>query len=270
MFLCPDGVPYFEDPFYLETPAWELSRVFAKARPGQRRGIHGPDCLGHPECAARIKTDAPHARILAVLRDPAARAVSAYFWYVQFGLLPLQPPQLGLARLLDGWSHPDYPHAREVIEYGYYARHLRRYLDTFGPDHVLVLLGDDLGDPQQLAEVYGFLGVDRGHVPTALSRRSNQGVYDLRRLRVLRARRRLVFSWDSVTRYTFRPRRLRKPAGFVPNAAIVGLDRILLSRLFGNAKPHLPEHLAVRLRQRYADDVADLATLIGRDLTAWT
>lgn len=270
VFLCPDEVPYFEDPFYLATPPSELDRVFAKAQPGQRRGIHRPDYLARSECPERIKADVPDARILVVLRDPTARAVSAYCWYVQFGLLPFAPAEVGLTRLLDGWSHPGYPRAGEVIEYGLYARHLRRYVDAFGSDRVLVLLSDELGDAAGLAKVYGFLGVDCDHVPAALARRSNEGVYDLRRLRVLRARRHLVFSWDSATRYTHRSRRLRKPVSFVPNAAVVGFDRVLLAPLFGNDKPKLPEHLAERLRQRYADDMAELAILLDRDLWTWT
>lgn len=268
--LCPDEVPYFEDPFYLATPAWELDQVFAKAQPGQRRGLHRPEYLARAECPGRIKADAPDARILAVLRDPVTRAVSAYLWYVQFGLLPFDPPEVGLARLLGGWSHPDYPHAGEVIEYGMYARHLRRYLETFGRDQVLVLLSGELGDLRRIAEVYRFLDIDCGHVPAALSRRSNEGVYDIRRLRVLRARRRFTFSWDSVTQYRYRPRRLRRPMSFVPNAAIVGFDRVLLARLFGNDKPKLSEHLVHRLRQRYAEDVTELAVLLNRDLSAWT
>jgi hypothetical protein len=270
VFLCRDEVPYFENPFYMTTPASELDRVFAKAQPGQRRGIHRPDYLAQSVCAARIKADAPNARILAVLRDPVLRAISAYFWYLQFGLLPFHPAEKGLTQLLDGWSHPNYPHASEVIEYGFYARHLRPYFNAFGPDQVLVLLNDELSDPQRLITVYGFLGIDCGHTPAALTKRSNEGVYDLRRLRVLRARRRFAFSWDAVTRYTYRPRRLRKPIRFVPNAAIVGLDRVLLAHLFGNDKPNLPEHLIRRLRQRYTEDVTDLAMLLNRDLSSWT
>lgn len=269
VLLCADEVPYFEDPFYLNTPASELNRVFAGARDGQLRGIHRPEYLVRPECPARIKADAPGARILAVLREPVARAVSAYFWYMQFGLLPVEPLDVGLARLLDGWSDPGFPHAGEVIEYGFYARHLRRYLDTFGRAQVHVLLSGELGDQRQVAAVYRFLGVDSGHVSSALTRRSNEGVYDLRRLRVLRARRRFAFSWDSTTRYTYRPRRLRKPLSLLPTVTIVGLDRVLLARLFGNGKPILAPHLHGRLRQHYADDVADLAVLLDRDLSAW-
>lgn len=269
VFLCPDDVPYFEDPFYLTTPASELARVFTKAQPGQRRGIRRPDYLARPECPARIKVDVPDAKILIVLRDPVARAVSAYCWYVQFGLLPFEVPEAGLARLLDGWSHPDYPHAGEVIEYGFYARHLRRYVDAFGFGQLLVLLSDELGEPAALIKVYSFLDIDPGHVPAALARRSNEGVYEPRRLRVLRARQRFAFSWDSATRYTYRSRRLRKPMSFVPNAAIVGLDRMLLTRLFGNDKPKLPEHLAAGLREHYAKDVAELMTLLNRDLSSW-
>jgi hypothetical protein len=267
--LCADEVPYFQDPFYENSQPAELERVFARRRPGQLRGIHRPDYLARPECPARIAADAPGARILVVLRDPAARAISAYFWYLQFGMLPLEPVDIGLTKLLDGWTDPRYPHAGEILEYGRYAAHLRRYHEAFGPERVFVLLSGDLGDRRTIAEVYRFLDVDPGHVASALGHRRNEGVYDLRRLRLLRSRRRLTFSWDSTDRYTYRTRRLRKPVSFLPNAAVVAVDRLVLARLFGNEKPVVPEPVTRRLREYYSEDVADLGRLLARDLSSW-
>jgi hypothetical protein len=269
VFLCPDEVPYFEDPFYLNSPPSALEHVFVRAEPGHRRGIHRPEYLARPECAPRIRTAAPDARIFAVLRDPTDRAISAYFWYLQFGLVPFEPPEVGLARLFAGWSNPKYPRAREVVEYGFYAGQIRQYLDLFGRDQVLVLLADELSDVHALARAYRFLGIDDGHVSKALGGRSNKGVYDLRRLRLLRARRRLAFSWDEVREYTYKPRRLRKPLSFLPNAAIVGFDRLLLARLLGNEKPSMSEELVRDIRSEYAQDIHELAELLGQDLSAW-
>ncbi|MGH9187216.1 MAG: hypothetical protein ACRD0U_15595, partial [Acidimicrobiales bacterium] len=271
LFLCPDEVPFFEDPFFHTTPPSALAAVFAGARPGQRLGIQRPDYLGRPECPAHIHSLAPHARILAVLRDPVARAVSAYCWYVQFGLLPMEPVDDGLGRLLAGWSDPAYPRAGEIVDFGFYGRHLTRYVETFRRDQVLVLLSDDLDGPDGLHRIYSFLDVDPDHRFRSRSRNrpTNAGVYDLRRLRVLRARRRFVWSWDDVTVYRYQPRRRRRPFAFIPNAAVVGFDRVVLARLFGSSPPSLDPELEARLRALYADDVAVLEHLLDRDLSAW-
>jgi Sulfotransferase domain len=269
LFLCPDEVPFFEDPFFDSTPVEALSAVFAKAKPGQRRGIQRPDYLGRAECARHIRKLAPDARILAVLRDPVDRAVSAYFWYVQFGLLPLIDVNQGMARLLDGWTDPAYPRAGEILEYGFYGRHLSRYVDTFGADQVLALTTDELREPTGLPRVYAFLGADPTHRIRVREQAHNAGVYDMRRLRVLRARKNFAWSWDGQTVFRYRPRRLRRPLHFLPTAAIVGFDRLVLAKLLGNARPRLEPGLAARLRMLYGDDVRVLESLLSRDFAAW-
>lgn len=270
LYLCPDEVPYFEDPFFTNSAPSTLAAAVAGARPGQRIGIQRPEYLAREECPARIRAHSPGAVILAVLRDPVERAVSAWFWYVQFGRVPFHSLDAGIEALLDGRSDAAYPHGPEILEFGFYGRHLGRYFDQFGPDRVLVVLNDELEDPATFARIYRSLGVDPEHRPAPAGRAlTNAGVYDRRRLRVLRARRRWAWSWDDVTTYTYRPRRRRRPLAFLPNAAVVAFDRVLLARLFGNERPRLRPDLEARLRAFYAPDVAVLESLLGRDLAAW-
>lgn len=270
LFMCGDEVPYFEDPFFESSPVSALRAVFADAAPGQKLGIQRPDYLARAECPGNIRSLAPDARLLAVLRDPVARAISAYFWYVQFGLLPLVPLDVGLTRLLDGWTDPGYPRAFEILEVGHYGRHLTRYVDTFGSDQVLALLDDDLADLDIFGRVYAFLGVDPAHRPTDVSRTTNAGVHDLRRLRFLRTRRRLAWSWDSVTQYSYVPRRRRRPVASLVSAGLVAIDRTVLARLLRSPRPTLDPGLLARLRATYVDDVSALASLLARDLSGWT
>jgi hypothetical protein len=269
LFLCPDEVPFFEDPFFHSSPVEALDAVFAAARPGQRRGIQRPDYLGKPECAGHIHELAPGARILAVLRDPVQRAVSAYFWYVQFGLLPLVEVNAGLTQLLDGWTDSAYPSAGDIVEFGFYGRHLTRYVDVFGADQVLAITTDEARTAETFGRIYGFLGADPRHRVPSLDQPRNAGVYDMRRLRVLRARRRFAWSWSDQTEYHYQSRRLRRPLHFLPNAAIVGFDRLVLARLYGNKQPRLDPELAARLRAVYRDDVGALEGLLGRDFSDW-
>jgi len=269
IYLCPDEVPYFEDPFFANSPPSALAPVFAGARTGQRLGIHRPEYLARPECAERIHAHSPGARIVAVLREPVARATSAYFWYVQFGLLPLEPLDSGMEGLLSGVADPAHPRGPDVVDFGRYGSQLRRYLDVFGRDQVMVVLADELDDQATYTRLCGFLDVDPDHRPPPPDRRANAGVYDLRRLRVLRARRRLAWSWDRATTYEYQPRRQRQPVKFLASAAVVGLDRVVLARVFTDGSPRLRPDLADRLRAVYAPEVALLSSLLDRDLSSW-
>ena len=269
IFMCRDEVPFFEAPFFDSSSIDELGLALAAAMPGQLRGIQRPDYLARPECAQNIHSLAPEARIVAVLRDPVARAVSAYHWYMQFGLLPLRPLDTGIERLLDGWTDPDYPRGPDILELGFYGRHLARYLDVFGSDHVLALLNEDIMDAEALPTVYRFLGVADDHTPPRSTRKTNAGTYDLRRLRILRSRRRFIWTWDDVDVYTYRPRRLRRPIASLLAASIVGVDRFVLAQILRGEPPSLRPDLDRRMREVYAADVETLEGLIGRDLTRW-
>jgi hypothetical protein len=265
VFLPPDEVPYFEDPFFAASDPAELGRALEPGRGRRHLGIKRPDYLGRPECAGHLADTVPDLRVLACLRDPVDRAVSAYYWYVKNRMLPLAPADEGLARLLDGDLAPGHPHAAEVLDYGRYAHHLRRYLDRFPAEQVHVTLYEELrAGPDALAAVHRFLGVP-AHAPTP-DTATNPGVSDLRRLRWLRAGDRFRFDWDDEERYTWRPRRRRRPLAAVPHLAVVGVDRVVLARLLGDERPPLVDEVRTRLRAFYADDLADLAELLGRDL----
>lgn len=270
LFMCRDEVPFFEQPFFEQSPLSALEAVFADASAEQQRGIQRPDYLARPECPRNIRSVAPDARLVAVLRDPVARATSAYLWYVQFGLLPLLPLEEGLGRLLDGWTDPAYPRAQEVLELGCYGRHLTRYVDVFGADQLLTLLDDDLANPDVFARLYGFVGVDPSHRPAGVSQSTNAGVHDLRRLRFLRARRRFAWSWDSVTEYSYQSRRRRRPIASLLSAGVVAIDRVVLAHVFSSPRPTLRPEVRDRLRASYADDVDVLESLLRRDLSSWS
>ena len=86
------------------------------------------------------------------------------------------------------------PHAHELLEFGRYATHLRRYLDEFSCAQLLILLQDDFTARRQetLARMTDFLGTTRFEVPPRVSR-DNAGLYSIPRLKFLRMRNRFLF-----------------------------------------------------------------------------
>ena len=215
---------------------------------------------------ARIVTDLPEARLVAVLRNPVDRAVSAWFHLMKSGFLPVLPVEEGLPKLLDDPGFvAAHPRAAEVLEFGLYDRYLAGY-DAFAErGRLLVMLHEDvLADPlARVRAVYRHLGVDDGfHPGPALAARPQAVVYAPSRLRLLGLRPRLLyrFSADGARMTGRRRNPLRKAAA----AAVVGLDRAVLARVFGNAKPKLSTALRSRLQDFYRQDTRRLERRLGR------
>jgi hypothetical protein len=268
----PNGeTRYFRDPwFQFEDPS-VLSDAVATDKPGvRRRGIKCPDYLALREGPRRIADALGPVDLIAVLREPVDRAISSYFWAMQWGLLPLEPVESGLRKILDGEWQDAHPRAAEVLEYGLYGKHLSRYLEVFPAERLKVLLDDELrADPQRvMRDVFTFLDVDPRRAPAWNPRPVNAGVYNARRLKVLSLRHKHI-----LRAYPGYPGRYLQPAAGlrsrVVDRSIAAFDRLLLARVCDNSKPPVGAALRRRLADYYRADVELTARVLGRDLSAW-
>jgi hypothetical protein len=146
----------------------EYLTAFAAAGPEQRAGEATPAYLRSHTAARRIAEVCPDARIIAILREPAAFLRSLHLQFVQthvetekdfrkaieleedrrHGLhIPVRSPQP------KGLLYSD------IIRY---AEQLRRFHDVFPPEQVLVLIYDDFrrDNEETVRTVLRFLGVD--------------------------------------------------------------------------------------------------------------
>lgn len=271
VYLPAGETRYFRDPWYLFQDPSVLSSEVATSKPGvRRRGIKCPDLLGLDESAPRVLDAVGQVQLIAVLREPVARAVSAYYWYMQWGYLPVEPANVGLRRILDGAYADAYPRAVEVLEFGLYGKHLARWTDLFGAHRLLVLVDDDLRDrpEQELSAAFGFLGVSTDVPFRARHANVNTGVYSMDRLRFLQRRHRHILREIP----GFEGRYLQRPAtphGWVADRSLAAMDRLVLARIYPNERPQLAADLQQRLGCYYRDDIADLQRLTGRDFAGW-
>lgn len=266
--LAKGEVPSFEDPYYDRGAVDRLSELFGPRRPDVRRGIKRPDYLGQSAVPARLAAHVPSTKLFAVLRDPVARAVSAYFHYVRHNFIPVRPCEEGLTALLDNRLQTQYPRSAEILTYGRYGEHLGRYLDHFPREQMIIFQQERLAaEPAEVVrESYEFIGVDSSFVPGHDIQSSNSGVYDLRRLRFLRTGYRAAFVYEKDLR-TRRPRR-SNPMGSGWLAAVRVIDKLALSHLDRSRAPTLSEPLRARLRDYYAADTARLRALLGQNFPA--
>ena len=165
---------YYFDVEHGRGERWYRSHFPARRRPGDRVGEASPYYLSHPHAAARAARLVPEARIVAVLRDPVARAHSHYQERVRQGIETL-PTFAAAVEAEDDRLAGEVEHMLEDptyvswnhLNFGYlaqsdYAAGLGRWLAVFPAEQVLVLRSEDLyaDDAAVLAQVRGFLGLD--------------------------------------------------------------------------------------------------------------
>jgi hypothetical protein len=113
----------------------------------------------------RIRERLPDVRLIAVLRDPAERAVSHHRMMAMTGA-----EQRPFADAIEALLEPEaLERARRIpretsgyVVWGEYGRILAGYLDVFPSEQLLVVYSEDLrrAPAEVLATVHGFIGVD--------------------------------------------------------------------------------------------------------------
>lgn len=238
-------IHYF-DRYYERGSDW-YERFFPDARIRARRvvGEVTPGYLAHLGAPARIKAELPDVRLVVILRDPVARAISWYN-YQRRSRNERRPFEVFLAQ------DPD------VFEAGFYHRHLQRYLALFDRRALHVMIYEDLvrQPGPELERLRTFLRLARPWKdPEALiARRVNAS--HLPRFRRAFALARQFGSWLMLHDVNW-PSRLAKRLGV--RRAFGGKP--------GSAGPYsISAETRARLAARYCKDVERLEVLLNRTL----
>ncbi len=290
--LClPEGkeLPYFVTPKhpYYESAAEFFADAFERRGEGQLCGTVSPQYLygallgpdraagasDSPETAipGRIHDAYPGAKLIAILRDPVARARSHHRMSVMRGIEQrtfdaaieelLEPGALAESRL-----RPDETNGYVVL--GEYGRLLGGYLDVFPREQLLVLFQGDLerGPAAVCGTIFAFLGVDPGFRPPNLGSRYHDGGSHRR------------FAWLDLTSWQRAARRSARLSGLwqrLPRSArrrALKRFNLVSRRLFlwnrvpvdTEAEPDTPSaETLTRLRAHYREDEARLRELLG-------
>lgn len=229
-------------------------RLFAGVSPGLRAGEASTTYLWCRDAPARVRALlGPEVRLLALLRDPAERAWSAFHYLRREGFEPcadlLEAVDREPERAAAGWA----PMWR-YVELGRYTEQVERWLEVFPRDQLRLHRHEDLAQRPEvvLPDVFGFLGVDPNHRPELDVRHNPSGTIRSRWLH------RALTGDHAVKRFAKRhaPWRLRNLGARIGAANVrpaEGLDPAVRAQLV----------------ERFHDDVVRLESLLGWDLTAW-
>lgn len=161
VYIPPAKDIYFFDRYFDKGLDWYLSH-FQHAGPAKAVGELSHDYYFSEEATTRIRRELPNARLICCLREPVGRLVSGYVYN-------------RTTSLRSGVSLASYAAQEEIATQFEYYDHLKRYLECFGREQILVLFYEDMiREPEGfLREIYQFLGVDASFVPPNLHERIN-------------------------------------------------------------------------------------------------
>jgi len=235
------------NPNFSQSLDWYESH-FVHARTHQIRGEFTPIYLCDETAPRIIHRHLPDVRLIVSLRNPIDRAYSHFWQHRRWGVHAITSFEEAVAQSLG------------YLEMSLYAAQLKRYLAYFSPQQIFVTIFEELvsSPASELERLYGFLGIAPN--PDA----------DLAKL-------------DRNPSLSVRSNTLKKAARAVSQrlsgAGLGGLQHGLrqlnIDRLWHalmskpQKNPPLSENTRRQLQPRFADDVAELETILGRDLSVW-
>ncbi len=131
---------------------------------GAVTGEATPNYLGHPDAANRVRTAAPEAKLVVLLRNPVDRAHSAWQLKVREGVEPLgfsEAVKAEESRLAGGNRRSEKDLRFAYLGKSRYAEQLEAWFAVFPKEQFAIYKSEEIlaGDTGALAELYSFLGL---------------------------------------------------------------------------------------------------------------
>jgi hypothetical protein len=237
-------IHFFSRPRFEKGQAWYEAH-FSSCKEGRQKGEFSTSYLYSEDAPLRIHSLYREAKIIAILRNPVARAVSQYRNSIKSG-------EITEATSFESFAKDE----KSVLEQGLYSVQLERYFELFQREQMLVLVYEDIKkDPKAfMKRIYQFLGVDDTFESSMLNNEINVA-------RTPKA----VF----VDRCMHRVSESLRSVGFdrlVHAIRKTGLPDLVRSRNTKEAKEIIADTTA--LKAYFKDDVQKLSNLLGRDFVS--
>ncbi|GAA0486502.1 hypothetical protein GCM10008986_09880 [Salinibacillus aidingensis] len=268
VYMPQDEISVFENPDYHMEGLKKLETIIENSN-APIKGIKRPNYLAKEECPKRIRGYSENIKLIVVLRNPVNRTISAYYHYMRMGFLPITPLEEGIKSILNGSLSKKYQSAKDIIEYGYYYKHIDLYLKYFNKNQILVMFDEDIkmDSINTLKRVYNFLGIqNKTYIPNSLTKKPNMGMYNLNRLRINKIKNKIIYKYNKTNT------RLTQRSGPIINLSKIlfrGIDELVLKRIFSEKKPELSFEIKSKLYSVYEEDLNNLEKLLKINLSHW-
>jgi hypothetical protein len=182
IFMSHPKEPEFFQTEYERGTEYYLNKYFRGYKGQQEVGEAAHRNLFLPYVPKRIEKTLPKARFLVMVRDPVQRAISHYWDDYTHGVYSISLEvaiQKDMERLKNGpdFSNPDEyvcnvnkfgftPNYPTIIDSGYYADQIERYICLFGKERIKIVFQEDLlhRTSDTVDDICRFLGLPNAHI----------------------------------------------------------------------------------------------------------
>jgi hypothetical protein len=223
------------------------SEDYQKIFPNQKSKITGEasvSYLFYEDVPKRIHDYNSEAKIIIMLRHPIERAFSHYLMDCRLGFCSENLEDI----IANPQKFPQY--FQQYLELGNYCPQLKRYIDTFGREQVMIIFYEDFkADAQKvMTSLFSFL-------------RINQQVVDLS------IQNPFLAPSNSIISLLYKINWVRKGVKMILPLTLLSSIKV---RFFSKKdKPKLLNMTEQKLRDYYKEDVLQLEKLLNIDLTRW-
>lgn len=220
-------------------------------------GEVSPMYLYSDKAALNIKQKLPDTKLIVILRNPVDRLYSRFMHLARENRKPTAHFEDALKRDTIWWKRND------LVQEGFYHKHLSRYYELFPSEQIMVVLYDDLKTDtlRVVQNIYDFVGVNGWFEPDLNAEYNVSGLIKNPVLDRLIGQKSIIkelarkFS-PKVTEAITGSHQLKK---WVTQLRNKNLMKVPLSK----------DIRRTMIDSVYGEDILSLQRLIGRDLTNW-
>ncbi|MFT5672222.1 MAG: hypothetical protein ACI9JT_000851 [Polaribacter sp.] len=201
--------------------------------------------LYYPEVAGRIHSFNPDSKIVILLRDPVARALSHYLMDKRLGLVNKE-----LVEIFHSEEARDKLNFQQYFLLGNYASQVKKYLSLFGKNNVKIFFSEELKSNRNntIQKLYRFLGIQNFELTEDIKHNAYKEPKG--------------FFLKKLYSMSFIRKNIKK---VIPQSIL----KRGVEFFFNSTPPTLNNPDKILLKKYYYDDICELEKLLTKDLTEW-
>lgn len=259
VFVPPNKETYFFSEFFYEDAKIktlkEYQDIFNSAPTGNICVEISTSYLYSQNAANEIKEYNPDSKIIIILRNPVDRSFSNYMYKLKTGKEDCLRFEDAISKEKERIDN-GLPYGFHYTGMGFYFNQVKRYIDTFGNENVLILLFEELKtDPALFYQrISDFMGIKNLNCFDSGKRFNKSGEFRSKALMWLLNKDNMI---KKVVKSIVPEDKRRHVSGFLKDLNI------------NNKKVIIRPETRRLLTELFRDDIVKLELLINNDLSAW-
>ena len=153
--------------------------LFADAGENQKLGRASVDYVWDPQSIDQAQKAYPEIKIIAALRNPVERTISAFYWLMRKNIIAADTLDEGITRAIADFREGKETAYSSLIRRSLFTQTLIDLHGKFDKERIKLVLFDDIQmRPKKVLHAnYSFLGVDPHYTPASLKRKPKGNSY---------------------------------------------------------------------------------------------